>query len=84
MATAHQLYPASRTDGMDTYQLSAIFGFAHADTQNDQVVYDGMDRADTVATAWRTCSDMAVLLTQRAKNGDPRAQDACARLSQLL
>lgn len=67
MATAHQLYPTSRTDDMDDAQLLAVQQFALTDVaETSTTVYDGMDRADTVATARRTVDDIQRVMNQRA------------------
>lgn len=85
MATAHQLYPTSRTAEMSTDQLTAVFSFALADAKDTApVLYDGMDRDDTVATAWRTCADLAIVLHNRAATGDDRARVALRKLARLL
>lgn len=82
--TATQLYPVSRTAEMSTDQLTAVFAFALADAQDTGVVYGGMDRDDTVATAWRTCADIAIVLHNRAASGDNRAKVSLRKLARLL
>ncbi|WP_086847036.1 hypothetical protein [Amycolatopsis kentuckyensis] len=68
MATAHQLYPTSRTDRMTDDQLIAVQRFAWADSNPvaHTPVYDGMDRSDTIATASRTARDIQAVLNRRA------------------
>lgn len=67
MATAHQLYPTTRTDEMTDAQLLAVQNFALADAaETSRSVYAGMDRADTVATARRTVDDIQRVMNQRA------------------
>lgn len=67
MATAHQLYPTSRTDDMDDDQLYMTQRFALADVaETSTTVYAGMDRADTVVTARRTIDDIQRVMNQRA------------------
>lgn len=68
MATAHQLYPTSRTDTMTADQLRTVQRFALADLADTAhtTVYTGMDRADTVATAKRTVQDTQAALNRLA------------------
>lgn len=67
MATAHQLYPTTRTDEMTDAQLLAVQQFALTDVaETSRSVYAGMDRADTVATARRTVDDIQRVMNQRA------------------
>jgi hypothetical protein len=83
--TATQLYPVSRTADMSTDQLIAVFSFALADAKDAApVLYDGMDRDDTKATAWRTCADIAIVLHNRADTDDSRARVALRKLAHLL
>lgn len=57
--TAHQLYPMSRTNLMSTDRLNAVLHLALYDmTEASGTLYDGMDRASTVATAKRTRDDV--------------------------
>lgn len=82
--TATRLYPPNRLVGMPVGQMATIFAFAVADARNDTTVYSGMNREQTHATAWRTCSDIAVELTARAADGDPDAPAVIDRLAKLL
>jgi hypothetical protein len=68
MATAHQLYSPERLAGMDRTQLNAVERFALADAAETShtTVYAGMDRADTIATAKRTCQDITAEFGRRA------------------
>lgn len=67
MATAHQLYPIRRLAGMGDTDLTQVLRFALADAaETSDTVYDGMDRADTVATARRTVKDVADQINLRA------------------
>lgn len=68
MATAHQLYPATRLAEMTDDQLRSVQRFALADSAETAhtTVYDGMDRADTVATARRTVQDVQAAMNRRA------------------
>jgi len=67
-ATAHQLYPLGRLANMDDADLRRVQAFALADSADTAhgTVYAGMDRANTVATARRTVSDVAEHLNYRA------------------
>ena len=77
MATAHQLYPTSRTDGMDDRDLRQVQRFAWVDANplNATPVYDGMDRSDTIATANRTAQDIQAVLNRRAAAAFTRVAD---------
>jgi hypothetical protein len=68
MATAHQLYPPARLATMDRRRLKDIERLALADAAETShtTVYDGMDRADTMATAKRTCTDITAEFGRRA------------------
>lgn len=57
--TAHQLYPASRTEHMSLNDLRAVQSFALADMAegNHNCVYAGMTRHETVLTAQQTVKD---------------------------
>lgn len=69
MATAHQLYPTSRTDGMTDTDLAQVQRFALVDAaETSTTVYAGMGRADTVATACRTVDDIQRVMNRRAAN----------------
>lgn len=65
--TAHQLYPAIRTNAMTIDRLRAVLRMALADMAetNHSCVYHGMDRADTVATARQTRDDVAAVIRRR-------------------
>jgi hypothetical protein len=71
MATAHQLYPPSRTKDMTAAQLCQVQRFALGDAAETAhtTVYAGMDRADTVATAKRTAQDIQIALLRLALAG---------------
>lgn len=68
MATAHQLYPPSRTKNMTRDQLISVQRFAHADANPiaNTPVYNGMNRSDTIATATRTAQDTQLALNHLA------------------
>lgn len=76
MATAHQLYPDSRTEDMTAAQLLSVQRFALADSAETAhtTVYAGMDRADTVATARRTVQDVQTAMNRLAA---ARHADGC-------
>lgn len=58
MATAHQLYPTSRTEHMSLADLEATQRFALADrAETSTTIYAGMTRHETVLTAQRTIDD---------------------------
>jgi hypothetical protein len=65
---AHQLYPQHRLDNMSTDRLNAVLHLAlyDMDETHPGLLYDGMDRASTVATAQRTRHDIANELRTRA------------------
>lgn len=81
MATAHQLYPTSRTANMTDDQLRSVQRCALADSAETAhtTVYAGMDRADTVATAQRTVQD-----TQAALNRSAAARFSATRGESFL
>lgn len=85
MATAHQLYSPERLAGMDRRELNAVERFALADAAETShtTVYDGMDRADTIATAKRTCQDITAEFGRRAvaamRQGDAARGEAFLR-----
>lgn len=83
--TARQLYPPARLAEMDNGRLTTIFLFAYSDArEGNTTVYASMNREDTVATAWRTCSDIACELVTRVDKGDEAAQAALRQLARLL
>lgn len=63
--TAHQLYPASRTAGMNTRQLRSVLAFAKMDTHIPWSTYNGMTRDETRAAAARTVADVSAALRRR-------------------
>lgn len=65
-----RLYTPDRLAGYDTRTLGTLFTMAHHDTQCVHSIYLAMDRAQTVATAWRSCSDIASELSTRHADGD--------------
>lgn len=65
-----QLYPRSRTDNYSVQELGVVFSLSYHDTQCDGMIYNGMDRARTIATAWRSCADIANAIIHRAFTDD--------------
>jgi acyl CoA:acetate/3-ketoacid CoA transferase alpha subunit len=65
--TGQQLYPVSRTASMSTARLRSILAFAQVDAADTagNVLYFGMDRAETQATAERTVADVSAELRRR-------------------
>lgn len=65
--TAHQLYPASRLQGMSDTDLDQVMRFTLADrAETSATVYGGMTRHETVLTAQRTIDDIAAEQGRRA------------------
>jgi len=64
--TAHQLYPAARRESLSDRRINAIIAFVASDIEEPGVLYDGMDRAETVATAKRSLADLMGELHERA------------------
>jgi hypothetical protein len=63
--TAHQLYPASRTDRMSLADLESVQRFALADrAETSKTVYAGMTRHETVLTAQRTIDDTQAAISR--------------------
>lgn len=65
--TGKQLYPQSRLDGMLYGDLHRVMHFALGDQAetNHHCVYSGMDRAETIATAKRTVTDVTAEIRKR-------------------
>lgn len=78
VATAHglagqQLYPTDRLTGMFDADLQRVRDFADADAhEKSDVVYDGMTRAETIATARRTVADVDAEIARRERASEGR------------
>jgi len=57
-----QLYPADRLALMGPHAMHAVVEFARADLNDERVLYLGMNRAQTRATAARTIADIEAVL----------------------
>jgi hypothetical protein len=70
--TATQLYPVDRLANISTARLNRIHAFATIDAETTWVIYDGMTRDGTRATARRTQHDVMAELHLRAEHDDMR------------
>ena len=74
--TGHQLYSPERLKGMDRRDLNQVERFARADAaETSNTLYDGMNRADTIATAKRTRQDITAEFGRRAVAAMNRVHD---------
>jgi len=64
--TGTQLYPAERLAQMSDATLESVLRFAQVDAANAWVIYEGMTRNATAATAQRTVDDITAELRRRA------------------
>lgn len=74
--TGQQLYPATRTVGMSNDALDKVMRFALADAaETSRMTYCGMNRTETIKTAWRTVEDLAREQGRRAVAEITRVHD---------
>jgi hypothetical protein len=76
-----RLYNRLRLAGYTTRELGALFAMAYHDTQCENSVYAGMDRTETVVTAWASCADIANDVIARSLRGDDEAEALRLRLA---